>query len=118
MHLLKCSVCQSEYRRKEEWTEHLFENLHQSKARVECHNWTYEIRDCVIVVYCQFPVSSPSGHKLVHHLSKDISTFVTDFVWKETNPRVALVQFESQLVKPRFHEIIISSIKCFPAICI
>lgn len=96
MYLLKCSGCQGEYRKKEDWTEHLFEIRHQSIARRECHGWKNEMRACVIVIYCQFPVSSRSGHKLLHHLSKNLTTFVTDFVWSENTPKVALVQFESR----------------------
>lgn len=97
MYLLKCSVCRGEFQRKDDWTKHLFSNTHQSKARAKCNSWNNEMKDCAIVVYCQFPVPSPSGHKLLRYLSKELSTFVTDFVWRDSNPRVAIVQFESRL---------------------
>ncbi|CAL8140296.1 unnamed protein product [Orchesella dallaii] len=92
--VLECSVCHGTFDTRKEWLSHLLQPDHQSKAREEICGWGKPERDCALVAFSALPIASL---ELLQFFSKKSSmTLVTDFIWFENRPKVAVIQFESK----------------------
>ncbi|ODM90849.1 Poly(A) RNA polymerase cid13 [Orchesella cincta] len=91
VHVYQCSVCQGNFVTRKEWTNHLLEPYHQTKARKEIYSWGQPERECVLVVFTTLPI--PSFDLLQFFSNIDL---VTDFVWLVSRPTVGFIQFESK----------------------
>lgn len=118
-YLLHCTVCFKKFGERKKWTEHLFQEDHQKKARCECGKWEETKKECALVTFVSCPVnqgineeegdggSSNLGVLLRKYLENlegglsviNLSLPMTDFIWWRERPTIAILQFESRYVQ-------------------
>lgn len=98
VYLQSCSVCKGEFYRRTDWLKHLTQEYHQKLARKACKNqWDSELRKFCLVVYTSEPLTGDKGEEIVNYFSRQVNGgMVTDFVWWEDRPHIAVLQFESR----------------------
>jgi len=109
---LYCTLCKTSFHCRSTWLTHLYQQVHQNKARKEFLWWDAEVdklhngkekRECTVVMFSSCSLNNSILESLLFKLNcndnddKMLNILVTDLVWwPEERDRFACFQLESR----------------------